>query len=321
MAKEIKKIIAEKTDLHARNKHRGRYDFPVLVKACPELKKFVAVNKFGDESIDFTNQSAVKILNKALLKHFYGINDWDIPEHYLCPPIPGRADYIHYIADLLASCNNETIPTGNKITGLDIGVGANCIYPLIGAKEYAWNFVGTDIDPVAVDSAKKIVLSNRPLDQHIDIRLQPMPMAILNGIIKPGEKFDFTICNPPFHSSRNEALASNKLKWKKLGVKKDRNELQNFGGQSNELWCRGGEVGFVTNMIEQSIKHQNSIFWFSSLISKSEHLPEIYTALRIAGATEVKTINMAQGQKISRIVAWTFLSPEEQLAWREERWT
>ena len=85
-----------KTELHLRNRHRAPYDFKQLIKSCPDLTKFVAKNSYGNESIDFTNPIAVKTLNKAILKHFYNIT-WDIPQHFLCPPIPGRADYIHYI--------------------------------------------------------------------------------------------------------------------------------------------------------------------------------------------------------------------------------
>jgi len=88
----------EKSRLHPRNKHRERYDFKLLIESSPELAQFVKMNIYNDESIDFFNPDAVKALNKALLKYFYDIENWDIPEGYLCPPIPGRADYIHHIA-------------------------------------------------------------------------------------------------------------------------------------------------------------------------------------------------------------------------------
>jgi 23S rRNA (adenine1618-N6)-methyltransferase len=118
---------AEKTALHPRNKHRERYDFQALVTTCPELGKYVKLNVYEDESIDFANPKAVKWLNKALLKHYYNMEYWDIPTGYLCPPIPGRADYIHHIADLLAGSNNGKIPTGSRIKCMDIGVGASCV--------------------------------------------------------------------------------------------------------------------------------------------------------------------------------------------------
>jgi 23S rRNA (adenine1618-N6)-methyltransferase len=148
----------EKIKLHPRNKHRLLYDFKELSKGTPELLKFVSINKFNNESIDFADPLAVKTLNKALLNYFYNIAYWDIPAGFLCPPIPGRADYIHYVADLLASFNSGVIPTGNSIRCLDIGVGANCVYPIIGNKEYNWKFVGSDIDSIAINSAKKSFL-------------------------------------------------------------------------------------------------------------------------------------------------------------------
>ena len=106
MAQAKKTFPQQKSELHVRNLHRSRYDFPQLMKTCPELAPFVSLNKYNDLSVDFSDPHAVKILNKALLKHFYGIQYWDIPQDFLCPPIPGRADYIHYLADLL-SANNK----------------------------------------------------------------------------------------------------------------------------------------------------------------------------------------------------------------------
>jgi 23S rRNA (adenine1618-N6)-methyltransferase len=123
----------KKNNLHPRNLHQGRYNFKELIQSSPELKRFIIINKFSnEETIDFANPEAVKSLNKAILKYFYKIQDWEIPANYLCPPIPGRADYLHYAADLLSSLNSEIIPRGKNIRILDIGTGANCVYPLIG---------------------------------------------------------------------------------------------------------------------------------------------------------------------------------------------
>ncbi|RTY85461.1 DUF890 domain-containing protein, partial [Staphylococcus aureus] len=102
-AQAKKTFPQQKSELHVRNLHRSRYDFPQLIKTCPELAPFVRLNPYNDLSIDFSDPQAVKMLNKALLKHFYGIQYWDIPQDFLCPPIPGRADYIHYLADLLSA--------------------------------------------------------------------------------------------------------------------------------------------------------------------------------------------------------------------------
>jgi 23S rRNA (adenine1618-N6)-methyltransferase len=319
LPQKSKKFPLEKSDLHARNKHRSRYDFKQLCITCPELKAFVYVNKYGNESIDFSNAEAVKMLNKALLNYFYGIKNWDIPANYLCPPIPGRADYIHYMADLLTVSNKGIPPNGKHVKVLDIGVGANCVYPIIGNHEYGWNFVGSDVDSVAIGAARKIIISNT-LEKKIECRLQPISSDIFKGIIEPSEVFDMSICNPPFHASLADAKTGTERKWKNLGIKKIAEKALNFGGQNTELWCEGGEEAFVRKMIEQSAALPAKCFWYSTLISKSSNLPSVYNALSKAKALDVKTIDMAQGQKVSRIVAWTFLNETQQNEWRMKRW-
>lgn len=306
--------------LHPRNKHNGQYNFPQLIKACPDLATFVRPNPYGDLSIDFFNPHAVLMLNRALLKHFYGITHWDIPKHYLCPPIPGRADYIHHMADLLASSNKGIIPRGNQIKCLDIGVGANCIYPIIANCEYGWACVGADIDLTAVKSAKKIISSNTHLKGKVEIRLQGNPKHIFQGIIQVNELIDLSICNPPFHASEAEANAGTLRKLNNLTGRKSSQAILNFGGKKNELWCDGGEKKFIRNMITQSQQFANSCFWFSTLVSKQANLNDIYQTLKQTAATEVKTIPMGQGNKVSRLVAWTFLTPDQQQAWRARRW-
>lgn len=308
-----------KTTLHPRNPHRSRYDFTQLVAASPELAAFVAQNAYGDESIDFANPAAVKALNRALLKSVYGIADWDIPPQYLCPPIPGRADYLHHLADLLAEGNGGVIPRGVAVRVLDIGVGANCVYPLIGQREYGWQFVGADIDAAAIANAQRIVEANG-LGSAIALRLQTSPAHIFKGVVQADEMFDLTLCNPPFHASLAEAAAGSQRKWKNLGRDAGRNKpVLNFGGQGAELYCEGGEETFVRRMIAESVQFRAHCLWFTTLISKSASLPAVYRALKQAGVLQHKTIGMAQGQKQSRIVAWTFLDEKQQREWRRSR--
>ena len=296
----------EKDVLHPRNRHRSRYDFAQLVKTTPTLAAFVRRNNYGDESVDFANPAAVKALNQALLRQFYGIAHWDIPAGYLCPPIPGRADYVHYLADLLASTNGGETPKGAGIKILDIGTGANCIYPIIGHQEYGWRFVGTEAAPVALQSAEQNVAANPALAGAIECRLQALPTQILGGIVRPGETFDAVMCNPPFHSSAAEAAAGTRRKVANLGTQQHGKPVLNFGGQNTELWYPGGEEVFVRRMIQESARLPTASRWFTSLIAKKESLPALYKALRLAAATEVRTIGMAQGQKKSRFIAWTF---------------
>jgi 23S rRNA (adenine1618-N6)-methyltransferase len=321
MTSEKKEHPKEKSGLHPRNKHRERYDFKKLIIANPDLAAFVRLNEYSDESIDFFNPEAVKQLNKALLEYFYDLEYWDIPENYLCPPIPGRADYIHHVADLLAGENHDlSIPTGSKIRCLDIGVGANCVYPVIGKQSYGWSFVGADIDPLAVASAQKITEMNPALRGEITCRLQPNSKDTFKGIIQEGERFDVTICNPPFHSSAEEAEESATKKISNLKGKRITKPVLNFGGKSNELWCEGGEGRFVSNMIEQSKLFKENCLWFTTLISKSWNLNIAHKKLKDVGALEVKTIPMSHGNKATRILAWTLMTADEKKSWVDEKW-
>ena len=308
----------EKSTLHPKNKHRNRYCFEELYSKTPELKSFVFINEHDIETIDFSNPEAVKFLNKALLKTYYGIIDWDLPKDYLCPPIPGRADAIHYIADLLAESNRGIIPTGNQIMGLDIGVGANCIYPILGNAIYDWSFVATDIDTTAIENCISIIEKNTHLIEVISLQQQLNSRFIFKDIIQPEDKFAFTICNPPFHTSKEEAAKSSSRKVTNLTNQKTTNPILNFGGQNNELWCEGGELAFITQMIYESVKYPFQCYWFTTLVSKKDHLKSIYKTLSKVDAAVVKTIEMSQGQKISRLVAWTFLSEKQREEWKFE---
>ncbi len=295
-----------KTKLHPRNKHKGQYDFKQLISQFPALESFVLLNKYGNESINFFDPLAVRALNAALLKVQYGIKNWEIPKNYLCPPIPGRADYLHYVADLLGKKHKGVIPKGINIQCLDVGVGANCIYPLIGAKEYGWSFVGSDIDPVAIESAQKIIDNNNfPIGQ-IELRLQRIKAKFFKTIIQEEETFDLIICNPPFHSSKEAALKATQRKLKNLKGRKELKPRLNFGGTNQELWCQGGELQFIQNMIKESKYYAKQVGWFTTLVSKETHIRIFYKALQKIHVKEIVIIEMGQGNKKSRILAWRY---------------
>jgi len=268
------------------------------------LSTFVYLGKADVTTINFADTEAVFHLNKALLLHHYGLTDWNIPPHYLCPPIPGRADYIHYIHDLLTENGVET-----NVKGLDIGVGANCIYPILANRIYNWHMVGVDIDPAAIASAKKNVNATEGLKDAVEIRQQPNNANIFEGVILENDYFHFTMCNPPFHNSEEDAVKGTLRKLRNLGdqapSQSKKEIVLNFGGQANELWCNGGEALFIKRMIKQSVAFKTQVGWFTTLVSKKENLTAIYKQLNKLKATH-KTIVMEQGHKQSRMVAWKF---------------
>ncbi|APD90627.1 23S rRNA (adenine(1618)-N(6))-methyltransferase [Alteromonas mediterranea] len=324
--------------MHPRNLHKNGYPMDALCQSYPALKPYLVRAKSGKTSIDFTNPNAVKALNAGLLFHYYKLEYWDMPEGYLCPPVPGRADYIHGIADLLyQSDEKRDAVRGLAVRGLDVGVGANAIYPIIGVASYDWDFVGSDVDGQAVKSATRIASKNKRLTNKFSVRKQADSEHIFEGIIKDNEHFTFTMCNPPFHKSAEDALLGTHRKTSNLARNKHKrggklpanspkgfahsakskghNKVTenvakqanlNFAGQANELWCEGGELAFIQRMIKESVNVKDNVEWFTCLVSKSAHLKPLKTSINYYGARECEVIDMGQGSKVSRFIAWSF---------------
>ena len=282
--------------MHPRNIHNTQYNFKELSKVNPDLEKFITKNQHtNDFTIDFSNPKAVVALNKALLLHHYQLQNWELPEGFLCPPIPSRVDYIHHISDLVA---NENQP----IKGLDIGVGANAIYTILGVQVYNWQMVGCDINLESVKAAQQNINFTTKLAEKATIVHQTDNANIFKGIIQPNDYFHFTLCNPPFYTSEEDAAKNAKQKLTNLG--KETTEL-NFGGQYNELWCNGGEALFLKRMIKQSADFKTQVGYFTSLVSRKENLPKIEKQLKKLQAN-YRIIPMEHGNKKTRFIAWSF---------------
>ena len=303
--------------LHPRNQHRQGYDIEALCEVEPDLRAFVQRNPAGRTTIDFAAPEAVKLLNSALLKRHYGIERWDIPANYLVPPIPGRADYLHYLADLLARDNDGEIPTGKRVQLLDVGTGANCIYPIIGFHEYGWRFTASEADLRAIKHAKALLNANPNVKPAVQLVHQHAPQYIFRDIVHEHSTFDATLCNPPFHASAADARKANTRKLRNLNLPPS--DL-NFGGQSNELWTEGGERAFIQQMIRESRYRAEQVCWFTTLVSKKDNLPALERALKKVRPRERRIIETGQGNKVSRILAWTFLGKGQRREWADVRW-
>ena len=382
--------------LHPRNSFRGSYDLDALVRAYPPLGPHVILPPCEKSSgsgepmrptIDFSDSVAVRCLNCALLVRDYGLSPvWaDImPSDTLVPPIPGRADYVHHLADILRECTAVTsvremdegkywsgLPTGPGVRVLDLGTGASCVYPLIGASIYGWSFIASEVHLPSFKSAHKIVDANS-LSRLIDVRRQDDPNKLFEGIWRKGELIDFVMCNPPFYGSAEAFQKENARKVRNLasnvrsrnglggrrrsGVGRDKRVTgggggsNNFGGSASELWCPGGEVAFVTRMIEESAAYADRCLWFSSLVSRRDNLPKILEKIRSntkqvqerdmrirqkdAGKRKPgygpkmpkiqlsKTLTMGPGSKSASVVLWSYWDADRQKEWgRERKWT
>ena len=276
--------------MHGKNRYRGKHDFTILVEVEPELADYLRVAPDGHTTLDFSASRAVYLLNRTLLKRDYGLQHWDLPEGYLTPAVPGRLDYIHLLADLA--------PQTERV--LDIGTGASLIYPILGVREYGWHFVATDINPRSIKVARAIVQFNPGL-RSVAVRQQDDKNQIFTGILQPKEYFDVTMCNPPFHTDRPTALTAGRTKWTKLG-KRDRGLT--FAGHDAELTTPGGETRFLRTMIAESSDYRKQVGWFSTLVSKRGYLRAARGQLDTLGVAEVQVLDLAQGNKRMRVLAW-----------------
>lgn len=295
--------------LHPRNRFRVPYDFDAL----PSMSPFVRPSPSGRPTIDFADPEAVRALNRSLLEHAYAISGWNFPTSHLTPAVPGRLDLLHHVADLLAGDNGGRLP--NTVNALDVGTGASAIYALLGAAEWGWRFLASDTDPTSLEAAAAILRANPALP--IALRQQPDPASCFHGVLGPGEVLDLTVCNPPFYASAATAAAASARKASRLGTPAARS---NFSGQANELHCPGGEHAFLHRMAKESTAWGQRVRWFTSLVAASDHVPGLQRALQKLGATRVEVLPMATGNKQSRVLAWTFLTPEQERQWRRYRW-
>lgn len=303
--------------LHPSNPHQ-RYDFAALCQSVPALTAFLLTTAAGDISINFADPAAVKALNQALLVHHYQLSHWDVPEGYLCPAVPGRLDYLLHLQDLLRQSHHGKTPKRRHLTVLDIGCGANLIYSLLAARALGWRAIASDIDDTALAHAR-LLITQHQLQQQIELRAQPDSQAIFDGLLQSGDYVDVTLCNPPFHRSAEEAAAGSRRKRQNLGLAPDAAAL-NFAGQSHELWCPGGEAEFIRRMISQSQAIGHQVYWFSCLVSKKQHLPALQQQLQQLGVSACHVVDMGQGNKQSRFLCWSFLTPAQQQLWRQHRW-
>ena len=279
--------------MHSKNPFKNNYKFKKLVEIFPPLASFVFTNKYGTETIKFENVDAVLALNAALLKLHYHV-DWTIPEGNLCPPIPGRLDYLLHASELIPN---------KKLNLLDIGTGANLIYPILATQHLKWNCTASELDNDSFINAKFLIQQNKSLEK-IDLRKQKYKNKIFDSIINEEDEFDLVVCNPPFYKNQHDAANKNRRKAKNLKIKTEKS--LNFGGQSHELWYKGGEEAFIKKMVEESVQFKNQVQWFTSLVSNKEHLKNIKRAINKTPATELRIVEMEQGNKKSRFIAWSF---------------
>jgi 23S rRNA (adenine1618-N6)-methyltransferase len=296
-------------------KFNSKYDIPKLIEVLPELMPKIISNKKGEATIDFSDSESILLLNKALLKFHYQINDWHLPDGYLIPPIPGRADYVSGIVDLIISeCSFN--PDTRLMEGIDMGCGASCIYPILFTAEYGGKMLAVDNNEKAIKNARKIIKANKKLEDRIEVVQQSNSKNLLHKVIPKDRRFEFLMCNPPFYESEKAAAEANIRKEKNLKTGK---RFRNFKGQKNELIFPGGEKLFISQLIKESFEYKKSVLWYSSLVSKKENLKLFSKLLKHESIQDIKVVEMNRGNKTGRFISWSFFTKKQRTNWLNYR--
>ena len=273
-----------------------RPDFLTLIKEFPELKKYKLKQNEDNEDefqFDWSNNELSLLMDKSILNYYFNIKYYDIPKGFLIPPIPSRINYINLINSIITKLIKD-IDIKN-IIGIDIGTGANIIYPILGYSIYKWKFICTEINKEAYNNAKLILQKNN-LENNINIIKQNNKDNIFISILNRENKYIFSMCNPPYYNYENEI---------KLEDKKRDNEY-NF----DEIYYKNGEFGFFQRYFEESICYKNNVFLYTILIGKKINAENIYN--KLSSYSDIIKIYIMQkiltGNNVRYIIYWSFFN-------------
>ena len=272
-------------------------DFKALSERYPDiLKKEYLIDKGdGRVTLKFEDPKVSIALTRATLKDAFEI-ECEIPEDRLCPPVPNRVNYIKWLNELLSlklvSDSNDS--KREQFTGLDIGVGASCVYPLLGHRICGWNYVGTEIDRKYFEWAMRNVKRNG-FEKHVELRHVKEDDDLVSE--RDAEKVDFCMCNPPFFEDEDEVSP---------------HPSRACSGSSNEMITKGGEVKFVSRIIENSLKLGTKLKWYTSMLGRKRSIKTLVRKLRSSNRVkEIVSSVFIQGQTRRWGLAWSFHEVED----------
>ncbi|CAG9813635.1 unnamed protein product [Phaedon cochleariae] len=278
--------------MHPRNIYKSPPNFKQLALDYPEFREFLKQDITGKVNIDFQNVKSLRALSCTLLKNDFGL-EVEMPLNKLIPTIPLRLNYILWLEDLMSL-------TGKKegVKGIDIGTGASCVYPLLAAKKNKWSMVATEVDKESISYARKNIERNNMQDL---IEVTEVDKNTFLKIIAENGDYDFCMCNPPFFASTQE-LGSG-MNTRNLSRPRPKNS---FCASVNEVVVKGGEVDFISCLINESKEVGEAVKIYSTMVGHKKYLPQLKKLLREVQVTSFKETEFCQGNTTRWGLAWTF---------------
>ncbi|KAJ2234492.1 hypothetical protein IWW45_003356 [Coemansia sp. RSA 485] len=273
--------------------------YKALAEKFPELTPFLVPMQSSERrpwcSIDFKDPLAVRALNRALLKVYFGL-DVTLPRDSLCPKVANRLNYLRWIKHNI-SCDFPLEP----LKGLDIGTGSSCIYPLLGARFLeCCSFVATEINAESVRIAIANVAQNDLVDKiHVYQNPNRELKLPLDCADFPGRSFTFSMCNPPFYANEEERTA--------LRESKADSPSLNTLAKADELYTEGGEEQFLSDMADESKILAERIVWYTTMVGRKRTLGVLKAKLASLGAKQIREGTLVQGKTSRWVLGWSFV--------------
>ncbi|XP_026154433.1 RNA N(6)-adenosine-methyltransferase mettl16 [Mastacembelus armatus] len=285
--------MALNKSMHPRNRYKDKPpDFAYLASKYPDFQQHVHTSLSGRPVVNFKEPEAVRALTCTLLKEDFGLTI-EIPLERLIPTVPLRLNYIHWVEDLI---NGPKQPR----RGIDIGTGASCIYPLLGATMNSWYFLATEVDDICFNYATKNVEQNN-LSDLIKVVKVPQKTLLMDALKEETEIiYDFCMCNPPFFANQMEAQGVNSRNSRRPPP-----SSVNTGGVT-EIMAEGGELEFVKRIIHDSLQLKKRLRWYSCMLGKKCSLAPLKEELRKQGVPKVTHTEFCQGRTMRWALAWSF---------------
>ncbi|KLO08027.1 hypothetical protein SCHPADRAFT_624344 [Schizopora paradoxa] len=284
--------------MHPRNPYQTPLDFENLAESFPPLSVHLLKTQDGRPVIDFKSVEAQRRLTEALLHRDFGLK-LSVPAGRLCPAVPNRLNYILWIQDLIQASVRYDELRPERTIGIDIGIGASAIYPLLACKlEPNWEFIGTEIDELSQQSALKNISQNELSSRIRVVKTSEHDPILLPLFQDDGVMYTFTMCNPPFYSSSDDVERSAEGKaFEPNGV---------CTGSDNEMIVEGGEAAFVRRIVDESVNVSTRCRWFTSMLGKLSSVTEVVQALRTHKVDNYAITELIQGQTRRWVIAWSF---------------
>ncbi|KAJ8880520.1 hypothetical protein PR048_016990 [Dryococelus australis] len=271
-------------------------NFKEMAIRYPKFRKFAIQELSGRMTIDFKNPAALQALTITLLEKDFGLNV-EIPLDRLVPTVPSRFNYVLWIEDLLQAAGSA----GIEVRGIDIGAGASCIYSLLAAKTKGWHMLATEVDSDSYKYAVENVHRNNL--QHLVQVKQTDTGVVLQGIVSEGQQYDFCMCNPPFFSSEEELDSESKSR---SPARPPPHSCRT--GSPSDVVVSGGEVAFISRIIEESKELGTMIRIYSSLLGHKSSMDPVKSLLQKAGVSSMVDTAFCQGRTTRWYIAWTFVA-------------